>query len=144
MSRRTARQTNIVVHEEDLVNFLVESATMGYGRTRRDVLDIVSRMRGIKNTVTMGWWNKFNPVLSEQTPASLSIARAKASSKLTPILIALRKSSKKQGFLRILLSYFTWTKLGLPWIPYPGKQLMSVEPKMSCPFAVDPNLRLES
>ena len=29
---------------KDLVNFLVESAEMGYGRTRRDVLDIVSRM----------------------------------------------------------------------------------------------------
>ena len=72
--------------EEDLVNFLVESAAMGYGRTRRDVLDIVSRMaqqRGIKKAVTTGWWNKFihrHPVLSERTPASLSIARAKASS----------------------------------------------------------------
>lgn len=73
--------------EEDLVNFLVESASIGYGRTRRDVLNIVSRMaqqRGIKKAVTTGWWNKFicrHPVLSERTPASLSIARAKASSR---------------------------------------------------------------
>ena len=43
--------------EEDLVNFLVESASIGYGRTRRDVLNIVSRMaqqRGIKKAVTTG------------------------------------------------------------------------------------------
>ena len=44
----------------------------------------MAQQRGIKNAVTTGWWNKFicqHPVLSERTPASLSIARAKASSK---------------------------------------------------------------
>ena len=81
------RPTLFSTKEEDLVNFLVESAAMGYGRTRRDVLDMVTRMaqqQGIKKAVTTGWWNKFicrHPVLSEQTPASLSIAIAKASSK---------------------------------------------------------------
>ena len=41
--------------EEDLVKFLINS---GYGRTRKEVLDIVSRMlakRGIQRVVTNGW-----------------------------------------------------------------------------------------
>ena len=48
--------------EEDQVNFLVELAAMVYGQTKRDVLDIASRMaqqRGIKKAVTTSGWNKF-------------------------------------------------------------------------------------
>ena len=50
--------------EEDLVKFLLTSASadIGYGRTRKEVLDIVSRLlarKGVERVVTNGWWNKF-------------------------------------------------------------------------------------
>ena len=73
--------------EDDLVEFLISSAMIGYGRTRKDILDIVSRMleqQGINKTLITGLWNKFlcqHPVLTIRTPASLSVARAKALSK---------------------------------------------------------------
>ena len=51
----------IALHKEDLVKFLLTSADVGYGHTKKDVLDIVSRMlarRGEDRVVTNGWWNK--------------------------------------------------------------------------------------
>ena len=73
--------------EEDLVKFLIHSAEIGFGRTRKEVLDIVSRMlsrKGTDKVVTNGWWNKFicrNPILTTRVPATLSISRAKASTR---------------------------------------------------------------
>ena len=73
--------------EEDLVKFLINSADIGYGRTRKEVLDIVSRMlakRGIQRVVTNGWWNRFlcrHPILATRTPATLSVSRARASNR---------------------------------------------------------------
>lgn len=73
--------------EQDLVSFLVKSAEIGCGRTTNEVLEIVERMlvsKGQQRTVTNGWWVAFSrrhPELSLTTPATLSIARAKASSK---------------------------------------------------------------
>jgi hypothetical protein len=73
--------------EEDLVKFLINSADIGYGRTRKEVLDIVSRMlakRGIQRVVTNGWWNRFlcrHPILATRTPATLSVSRTRTSNR---------------------------------------------------------------
>ena len=73
--------------EEDLVQFLIEAAAIGYGKSRKDVLNIVEAMlanKGTKHIVTTGWWNKFlrrHPILAVRTPANLSLARARASTK---------------------------------------------------------------
>ena len=75
--------------EEELVQFLIEAAAIGYGKSRKDVIGIYVVMmldhRGIKRAVTTGWWNKFlcsrHPSLAVRTPASLSVARARASTK---------------------------------------------------------------
>jgi len=48
--------------ENDLVQFLLSSADIGYGYTRSEVLTLVSQMlarRGVQRTVSSGWWNKF-------------------------------------------------------------------------------------
>ena len=50
--------------EQELVEFLLNCAKMGYGKTRKEVLGIVHAMvekKGIKleNGVTQGWWVKF-------------------------------------------------------------------------------------
>ena len=49
--------------EEDLVKFLLTSADIGYGRTRKEVLNIVSRMlarKGVERVVTNGYPNFCN------------------------------------------------------------------------------------
>ena len=73
--------------EEDLVKFLLRSADIGYGHTRNEVLTIVSQLlahKGVERAVTNGWWNKFlcrHPQLRTQTPATLSVSRARASTR---------------------------------------------------------------
>ena len=75
--------------EQDLVQFLLSSAKIGYARTRSEVISIVERMLSVrddraKQTVTIGWWNKFckrHPELVLRTPATLSLSRASASTK---------------------------------------------------------------
>lgn len=73
--------------EQNLVEFLLRCSFIGYAKTRQDVLDIVCHMllrRGIERTVTSGWWNKFlccHPDLRLRTPATLSLARKRASTR---------------------------------------------------------------
>lgn len=75
-----------ISEEQDLVDFLIKSASIGCGRTRKEVMDIVSCMLSNRSqkqrSVTTGWWTKFvkrHPVLSLRSPATLSVARANAS-----------------------------------------------------------------
>jgi len=75
--------------EQDLVQFLLSSAEIGYARTRSEVISIVERMLSArddhaKQTVMIGWWNKFckrHPELVLRTPATLLLSRASASIK---------------------------------------------------------------
>ena len=75
------------LEEQDLVQFLLSSARIGCARTRIEVISIVERMlsyRGGKESVTVGWWDKFSkrhPELALRTPATLSMSRASASTK---------------------------------------------------------------
>ena len=71
--------------EQDLVEFLIRSASIGCERTRKEVINIVSCMLSNRDEkrqpVTNGWWDKFfkrHPVLSMRIPATLSVARANA------------------------------------------------------------------
>ena len=49
--------------EQDLVDFLIKSASIGCGRTRKEVVNIVSSMLSRRDQkqrlVTNGWWAKF-------------------------------------------------------------------------------------
>ena len=71
--------------EEKLVTFLLRCASVGYPRSRKDVIAIVQRAcfaRGLNVNVTHGWWEAFcrrHPVISLRTTSGLSVARAKAS-----------------------------------------------------------------
>ena len=65
--------------EERDLEFLCKCASPGYGKTRQDVMTIVSHMltgRGEKRRVTGGWWSKLiarhHKELSLRTPATLS------------------------------------------------------------------------
>ena len=72
--------------EAELASFLIESSSMGYGKTRREVIDIVKRTvakkgRDIKNFNGEGWWSRFmdrHPKLSLRTADPLSRVRKNA------------------------------------------------------------------
>ena len=70
--------------EEELVNFLLRCAAMGYPKSRHEVLALVKRIlekKRIDAVVTSGWWQSFcgrHPNLTLRTPAPLSGARASA------------------------------------------------------------------
>ena len=68
--------------EAELVYFLVGSANVGYAKTKKDVLAIVSRVaesKGLTNCpVSHGWWESFrkrHPHLTLRTAEKLSYAR---------------------------------------------------------------------
>ena len=71
--------------ELELVRFLLRSASIGYPRSRYEVIAIVQRVclkNGFNVTVTHGWWEAFcrrHPTVTLRKPAHLSAARAKAS-----------------------------------------------------------------
>lgn len=71
--------------ENELVKFLIRSAAIGYGKSRKEVIALVQSVlytKGITKVVSNGWWESFcrrHPNLSLHAAAPLSMARAKAS-----------------------------------------------------------------
>ena len=48
--------------EQDLVQFLLRCSTIGYAKTRKQVIALIQRInesRGIYRTVSDGWWTSF-------------------------------------------------------------------------------------
>lgn len=71
--------------EVELSRFLLKCSSVGFPRSRKDVLAIVQRAcnsKGREVNVTHGWWESYlkrHPELALRTAASVSAARAKAS-----------------------------------------------------------------
>jgi hypothetical protein len=71
--------------EEELVTFLTRCASIGYAKSRKEILALVQRVldsRGIQRSVTNGWWESFrhrHPNLTLRSAVPLSLARAMAS-----------------------------------------------------------------
>lgn len=72
--------------EMELATFLLQCASVGYPRSRQEVIAIVQLIcdrRGMKHIVTHGWWEAFcrrHKNITLRVSAPLSLARAKASS----------------------------------------------------------------
>ena len=70
--------------EHELVDFLLEAASVGFPRTRKDILAIVQNIVSSRKTgimVTMGWMDRFiqrHPEVALRTAIPLSHSRAKA------------------------------------------------------------------
>ncbi len=70
--------------EDELVIFLLKCADMGYPHTIAQILGLVQQTleyKGIKETVTHGWWQRFcqrHTEISLRTAMPLSMARARA------------------------------------------------------------------
>ena len=77
--------------ERELGRFLIRCASIGYPKSRYDVISLVQSIideKGIHKTLSSGWWQMFckrNPSITLRAPAALSKARAYASD---PDLIA--------------------------------------------------------
>ena len=71
--------------EEQLEDFLIGSASVGYARSRQQVMQLVGEVvshKGLASNVTHGWWEGFrkrHPKLTLRTAAPMSYARAMAS-----------------------------------------------------------------
>jgi hypothetical protein len=73
-----------VGEEEELTNFLLQVAQIGYPHTKKQVLVIVQQVlisKGINSSVSNGWWERFckrNPSVTLRAAVPLSLARALA------------------------------------------------------------------
>ena len=74
------------LEEEELVSFLIGSASIGFARTRKQVLTIVQTVvakKGVNAVVSHGWWESFkrrHSNITIRTAEHLSYCRAVASS----------------------------------------------------------------
>ena len=117
--------------EQDLVEFLLHAAKMGYAKTRKEVLNIASAMmqkRGIDKTVTHGWWNRLtcrHPLLTLRTPATLSHARARASSRecINDYFDLLERTLQESGLVEYPALIFNMDESGFPLDPKPLKSV---------------------
>ena len=117
--------------EDDLVKFLLSSADIGYGRTRSEVLNIVTQMlahKGVEHVVSNGWWNTFlsrHPHLRARTPATLSVSRARASTRecIDAYFDFLENILQQTGLADYPALYFNMDETGFALDPKPGKTL---------------------
>ena len=78
-----------VEEEEELTNFLVRTACIGYPRSKKQVLAIVQQCmdsKGMNKTVSDGWWDRYKERRKEltlRTAIPLSFVRAMASDRDT-------------------------------------------------------------
>lgn len=145
---RSGAQTMLSTCEElDLVEFLFDSANMGYPRTRKEVLGIVGSMlahRGIDKAPSTGWWNKFvcrHPEVHLRTPATLSFARARASSRecIDHYFDTLEKTLNETGLVDHPALIFNMDESGFPIDPKPLKTIHCRGEKN--PFSVSSGLK---
>ena len=74
------------VEEAELTSFLIQSSGLGYGKTKREVINIVKQTlekkgRKVNEFNGEGWWTRFmerNPILSLRTADPLSRVRKRA------------------------------------------------------------------
>ena len=117
--------------EQDLVDFLLHSAAIGYARTRNDVILMVERMmlkRGEQRELSGGWWNSFvkrHPEVGLRTPATLSISRARASSRdvIDSYFNVLEEILKGAGLTDSPSLIFNMDETGFPLDPKPAKTI---------------------
>ena len=75
--------------EEELENFIIRCARVGYPHTKKQILALVQEIvdgKGIETTVSNGWWERFcarHPKVTLKSAVPLSLARAIASDPIT-------------------------------------------------------------
>lgn len=128
----------LTMKEEELVNFLLKCACLGYPHTRRQIIVIVQEILNKRRTepiaVTIGWCERFidhHPNLSLRTPAPLSFVRAMATEKecLERYFDLLQSILEGNNILDKAAGIFNCDETGFPLCPKGGKVLCEVGEK---------------
>ena len=95
----------------------------------------------LDRSVTNGWWNKFlccHPILSVRTPATLSVTRARASTRETidNYFDILEETLQETGLLDYPALYFNMDESGFALDPKSMKTIHIRGEKKSFPFLV--------
>ena len=119
--------------EKELTDHLVLSEKVGYGKTRRDVMNLVEtyvnsqRSEGKKNvTISNGWWFKFrkrNPLISLRKGDSTAGVRMDAvnSENINEYFDLLKKVFEEYGFADHPEAIYNMDETGMPLEPHPPK-----------------------
>ena len=119
--------------EECLVGFLVRCATIGYAKSRIEVMALIDQIyksRGIDKSVTNGWWESFckrHPNLTLRAASSLSKARTIASdpSFLSQYFDILEETLREYGLIEKPNMIFNMDETGMPFDSKPLKTIFS-------------------
>ena len=121
--------------EQDLVDFLIQMAKLGYGKTKKDVLSIVKRTvesKGItKKFNGEGWWTRFkqrNPSLRLRVADPLAMVRSVCTHKevIDEYFKLLEQTLDTLGLKNIPPQIYNMDETG---VPLDAKQLKRIAPK---------------
>ena len=123
--------------EEHLATFLLQCASVGYPRSRLEVIAMIQRLcdsRGMKRTVTHGWWEAFcrrHQNITLRVSAPLSLARAKATSVdvIDKYFDMLEATMAEYDLQSKPCQIFNMDETGLPLDPKPPKVVCAVGEK---------------
>ena len=123
--------------EEELVQFIRRFASIGYPKSRKDIIAIVENIiqgKGQSRTVSNGWWECFckrHPDLTLRTPVPLSQARAKATDGevMDSYFNLLEKTLDEYELREKPSQIFNMDESGFPLSPKPLKGMFEVGTK---------------
>lgn len=127
---KSGRPKYLTDEEEDiLVKFLLKCASIGYPRSRNEVIAMVQRFCDSRNMsvhVTHGWWERFcfrHPEISLRTTSALSYARAKGQNEeaLSSYFDILEDTFNEHKLHDKPASVFNMDETGMPLSPAPLK-----------------------
>ena len=125
--------------EEELANFLVRCAEMGYPHTRQQVIGIAQQIVSAKRTcrdvvVTLGWWERFrqrHPSLTLRSAVPLSYIRAMAQDQesINHYYNLLEDTLTQNDLLDNPTQLFNCDETGMPLSPKPLKTVFKLGAK---------------
>ena len=110
--------------EDEMVRFILGCASVGYAKTRKEILGLVQTQ--VDKPITHGWWDSFckrHPNLTFRTPAPLSIARATAVDEdaLGRYFDLMERTLEDNGLLEKPCQVFNMDETGMPLSPQSPK-----------------------
>ena len=134
---------NSTQEEEELVQFLIDSASIGYPRGRLEIIAMVQYVcheSGIERVVTHGWWESFchhHPDVTLRVTAPLSSSRAKSAdvNVINKYFDMFQATMEEYDLLQKPCHLFNIDETGLPISPKPLKMVCRKGSKN--PFCID-------
>ena len=121
------------VEEAELTSFLIQSSGIGYGKTKREVINIVKQTlekkgRKVNEFNGEGWWTRFmerNPILSLRTADPLSRVRKRAVTEenIKQYFLLLEKTLREKDLLNKASRIYKMDETGMPLDAKPLKRV---------------------